>query len=497
MELYLKTSIKGKGAKGRTAVGSAAYRSCQKLEDNAGNVHDYSHKGGYVLGGIELPEGASEELRNAGELWRRHEQKDIRKDAQLYRDIEFALPNELDTAAAARVAQSLTRRLTERGMCVQWDLHDPTPTALRPRNFHCHMMVTMRDLQADGTFGNKNRSWNKYNGGINIADELRPLAADLMNEELAAIGSDKKVEYKSYEERGVDKIPTKHVGVHATAMYRKEQAKKLEKKKPFDTKIKKVWTNDYIKFLNHVHVKNLREAEQLLKPRSIDSLIAAAEAKKPADVPFKDWDALFAMLRDTRRCRSAFRNEEKKLEKIINAYEKNDTGYLTWAGIDPTDAELELEIRSRPEEIRLQIAEMDATENFLLNSKELFKYHNRAYYTSKQASWDEYRLNRNKQGIFYCEQRLDSLKSYREYLTRGISMLDMIFNTEAYKEYCETMRDLRQQEERLRAELARNRAELKQNKKDLKEHQKEARAAAKAEKQARRQYRSNRDEGRN
>ena len=41
MELYLDVKPIGKGSKGRTACGSAAYRSCDKVVDNNGRVHNY------------------------------------------------------------------------------------------------------------------------------------------------------------------------------------------------------------------------------------------------------------------------------------------------------------------------------------------------------------------------------------------------------------------------------------------------------------------------
>lgn len=247
MELHLEAKVIGKGLKGRTACGSSAYRSCDKVIDNTGRVHDYSHKGGYVTGGIELPAGAPEELRNRQVLWSRHESKDIRKDAELFREVTTALPNEIDYSAAERVAKGLSKKLTDKGMCVQWDIHDTNKNG--QRNLHLHMMLTMRELLPDGTFGNKNRTWNKYNGGLNIANMLRPEAARLMNQELEAIGSSEHVEHKSYADRGIDKIPTKHMGAAATALERK------------GVETRKGNENRYIDFLNKIHADNLKEAE--------------------------------------------------------------------------------------------------------------------------------------------------------------------------------------------------------------------------------------------
>ena len=474
MELYLDAKVIGKGPKGRTACGSAAYRSCERIEDNTGRVHDYRHKGGYVAGGVELPAGAPEDLRSRQTLWQRHELRDIRKDAELFREITVALPNELDYEASASVIRQLAKPLTDRGMCVQWDIHDTTKEG--QRNLHAHLMVTMRTLQPDGMFGNKNRSWNKYNGGLNIADLLRPEAARLMNEELTRIGSSERVEHESYAKRGIDKIPTKHVGVAATAMERRE------------IKTEKGNKNRYIDFLNRIHAENLREVETQLQSGRLEDLITGARAQQGGNEAFKDWDALFAMLRDTRRCRAAMISEVGKLDKIISAYEKGNESYLRWAGCDPRSEGQGMAIKTMQDELRVRIKGMDATEAFLLDSREIYRAHNKAVYASRKADYDLWRIERNKRGMDYCMRRLDSIDRYMVHLTRSITVLDAILGTPEYEKYREIMKELRQQRERLRTDYAHRREELKHAKKDLKVHKKEAKAAVREEKQVRKEH---------
>lgn len=471
MELYFSPSVIGKGSKGRTACGSSAYRACDLIEDNTGRIHDYRHKSGYVTGSIELPEGAPAELLDRQTLWSRHEAKDIRKDAELFRELTVALPNELDYEAAASVMRRLAKPLTDRGMCVQWDIHDTTRKG--QRNLHAHMMITMRTLQPDGTFGNKNRSWNKYNGGLNIADLLRPEAARLMNEELARIGSSERVEHESFADRGIDKIPTKHMGVAATAMERK------------GVKTNKGRQNRYIDWLNQIHADNLRQVETQTQSGSLEDLIAGARAQQGGDEAFKDWDALFAMLRDARRCRAAMNRELGKLGKVASAFEEGNEGYLRWAGCDPNSESQRLLIQTMQNELRIQIKQMDITEAWLLDSKDLYKAHNRAVYTARKAAWDQYQIDRNKRGMAYCAHRLESINSYMSYLTRSISLFDVIFETKEYWDYRNKMDSLRAQQAKLQQDYARNRAGLQQAKRDLKEHRKDARQAKKEEKAVR------------
>lgn len=471
MELHLEVKPIGKGEKGRTACGSAAYRACTRIVDNAGNVHDYRNKKGYVCGGIELPEGAPSELLDRQTLWQRHELRDVRKDAELFREVVVALPNELGYEDCAEILRELSRMLTRKGMCVQWDIHDTIKNG--QRNLHSHMMVTMRTLLPDGTFGNKDRSWNKYNGGLNIPELLRPEAARLMSEALARVGNSKTVNHRSYADRGIDKIPTKHVGVAATAMERK------------GVRTKKGDQNRYIEWLNKIHAENLRQVEAHTQSNNLEELISSASAQKDGAEVFRDWDALFAMVRDTRRCSAAMRTELGKLGKVISAYEENNADYLSWAGCDLANVEQKAMLQAWQDELRVKIKEMEAVETFLLDSKELLKAHNRVLYTANKVEWDRYLMDKNKRGVAYCEQRLESIEGYMRYLLRSITVLDAILNTKEYQEVMRTLAELKKTRVQLqeRRELLQEAAEKAEA--DLKVHKKEAKVAKREEKKIR------------
>lgn len=281
MELYLDVKTVGKGSQGRTACGSAAYRSCDKVVDVNGITHNFKNKTGHVAGGIELPVGAPSELRNPQTLWQRHDSKEVRKDAQIYREVVVALPNELPDAACVDIVKDLVAPLVEMGMCVQWDIHNAHPKYSKqtkaeegdnqhPENKHAHLMLTLRDLQPDGTFGNKNRSWNKYNGGINLADVLRPRAAQLMNEKLELYGEVKRVEHLSYAERGIDKLPQIHVGVAGTNI---DRDGRVSYRKAM---------NDVIKQLNEEHISMVERQKRLHEARQALANVGVAGTRKPS-----------------------------------------------------------------------------------------------------------------------------------------------------------------------------------------------------------------------
>ena len=284
MELHFSAKTVRRNENGRTACASAAYRSGSIMIGNDGEIHDYTHREDYVTGGVLLPAGAPEELLDRQVLWSRHEAKDIRKDSQLYRDIDFSFPNEFSYETCQRVIHLLAQPLLDKGMCLQWDIHDKTVNG--QRNLHAHLMITMRTLLADGTFGNKDRSWNKYNGGLNIAEELRPEVARIMNEELEAMGLPERVEHESFAKRGIDRIPTTHVGAIATRIVERG-----------GTAYRKAM-NVAIKELNSEHLTYLKRIEELrtrraiiehnlfadVANRSLEDMMAASRSEKEYQV---------------------------------------------------------------------------------------------------------------------------------------------------------------------------------------------------------------------
>lgn len=501
MELHLSPKVVSKGAKGRTACGSAAYRSGSRIVDNDGRVHDYRYKRERVAGGVELPAGAPEDLCSPQTLWQRHEIHDTRKDAQLYRDVEFSLPNELeqngDYSACERIAQAMAAELTKMGMCVQWDIHDkytykdengktftssrkldPSKKYTEVRNLHVHLMLTMRELLPDGTFGNKNRAWNKFNGGLNISNLLRPKATELMNRELQAIRSGEHVEHLSFAERGIDRIPTVHVGTTATAMERRGQ------------KTDRGDRNRYINWLNAIHAENMGQLQEQIGRKKLQDIIDHAESIKSGDAGktvYKDWDALFAMLRDVRRLKAAFRTEQGKFYKAIQAYDNQDAGEQEAYEVIKDNEAFRAALRESHSQIGLALKELEATERLLLDSKELIKAHNRVVYADNKADWDQHQIDRKSQTMRYSSQRLRTLERIQKHLRSQISLTDALLNTPEYQAYLQRVLQLDAEKARVRSEYRKAREDKKQHKQDLKQHIKDQKDAARAIKKAKNQ----------
>ena len=86
-----------KRSQGDSSIAAAAYRSGERLYDEKQQrFHDYrSRKGSVAHTEILAPEGSAAFLLDRQQLWQHVEDLEKRKDAQLSREFELALPKEL------------------------------------------------------------------------------------------------------------------------------------------------------------------------------------------------------------------------------------------------------------------------------------------------------------------------------------------------------------------------------------------------------------------
>lgn len=147
-------------ASGRSSVAAAAYRTAGKLrDDRQGLAHDYSRKGGVVHAEIIAPENAPDWMRDRNQLWNAVEAVEKRRDAQLAREIEVALPRELERGERLELLRGFVQReFVNRGMIADVAVHEGKARDGHNQP-HAHIMLTMRELTGEG-FGQKNRGWN-------------------------------------------------------------------------------------------------------------------------------------------------------------------------------------------------------------------------------------------------------------------------------------------------------------------------------------------------
>ena len=206
-------------AAGRSAVAAAAYRSAERLHDERlDRDHDFTNKSGVVHSEILLPEGAPEEFDDREKLWNAVEGCEKRKDAQLAREVEFSIPREMNQQQGIELARDFVQReFVDAGMVadlnVHWDI-DADGLA-KP---HAHVMLTMREIvvgeDSEAGFGAKVREWNR----TELVEQWRERWADHVNERLAALDIDARIDHRSLEAQGIALEPQDKIGPAASRM---------------------------------------------------------------------------------------------------------------------------------------------------------------------------------------------------------------------------------------------------------------------------------------
>src|SRR3546814_2187872 len=124
---HLSAKVIGRGS-GRSAVAAAAYRAASRLHDERlGRDHDFTSKTGVIHSEVMLPEDAPERLHDRETLWNEVEAVEKRKDAQLAREVEFAIPREMTNEQGVALAREFVQReFVDRGMVADPYVHSDT-----------------------------------------------------------------------------------------------------------------------------------------------------------------------------------------------------------------------------------------------------------------------------------------------------------------------------------------------------------------------------------
>lgn len=242
---HFSASIVSRGA-GRSAVLSAAYRHCAKMEyEREARTIDYTRKQGLLHEEFALPADAPKWARMliadrsvagaAEAFWNKVEAFEKRSDAQLARDLTIALPLELTPEQNITLVRDFVEKhILAKGMVADWVYHN------NPGNPHIHLMTTLRPLTEDG-FGAKKVPvtgedgqplrtkagkivYELWAGATDDFNILRDGWFERQNHHLALNGVDLRIDGRSYEKQGIDLEPTIHLGVGAKAIERKAES---------------------------------------------------------------------------------------------------------------------------------------------------------------------------------------------------------------------------------------------------------------------------------
>ncbi|MCR4745518.1 MAG: MobA/MobL family protein [Lachnospiraceae bacterium] len=242
MALYHFTVTQVKRSRGKSSVASAAYIAGERIHDDYyGKTYDYRRKSGVLFSNILIPEHAPERLKDRATLWNEVESIEKHPKAQLCYNFNFALQNELSYEENKDIAERFIRdNFLAKGMIVDYAIHDPEKKE-GMQNPHVHMLIPIRPLNKDGTWGEKQKRQYLYDdngkaildkkgkqkfnavpttdwGTVETLEQWRKAYADIFNEAFEKKGLACRIDSRSYEEQGLDKLPMIHEGPQVRAM---------------------------------------------------------------------------------------------------------------------------------------------------------------------------------------------------------------------------------------------------------------------------------------
>ena len=229
--------------KGKSAVASAAYISCEKITNEwDGITHDYRNKKGLLHSEIFLPENIPINLKDRTTLWNSVELNEKAINAQLARNFIIALPKELSLEENKKlITEFIQENFVSKGMIADLAIHNESSEG--NNNIHAHIMTTVRPINENGEWQAKSKKeyildengerilgkngkpktrkveltdWNDRGN----AEKWRESFSNFCNRYLEKAGEKKRVDHRSFERQGREEIPTIHMGASASALER-------------------------------------------------------------------------------------------------------------------------------------------------------------------------------------------------------------------------------------------------------------------------------------
>ena len=207
---------------GRSATGASAYRAGVEIPDaRTGLVHDYCRRRGVVYRELFTPAEAPTWAQDRAALWNAAEHAERRQDATVAREIEIALPHELNPAQRLALARTFGQALSEQHQ-VAVDLAIHAPHHGDRRNHHAHLLFSTRRLEATG-FTEKTREWDnrqptKGLTGQQVVEHWRQAWEHQANQALERAGYEARIDHRTLAAQGLERVPQIHHGPKVMAL---------------------------------------------------------------------------------------------------------------------------------------------------------------------------------------------------------------------------------------------------------------------------------------
>ncbi|WP_110507696.1 MobA/MobL family protein, partial [Komagataeibacter oboediens] len=217
------------------------------------------------------------------------------------------------------LARAFAGALVERyGVAADVALHAPSREG-DARNHHVHILTTTREVEPDG-LGKKTRILDAAKTGGPEIESLRELWAMQCNEALERHDKPARVDHRSYERQGIEKMPTLHLGPTSVTIERKHQAEAERKGEDYQPRTFKARENRRRRGLN----ERVRELAQELagviqkvraaKKAAASSLVRAFGRSRRAEQETEARYAEMLRQREAEQRRQAEEQQERAAE---------------------------------------------------------------------------------------------------------------------------------------------------------------------------------------
>lgn len=212
--------------KDRSMIAVSAYINAKSYaDDRTGMTFDYSKKKGFLYSyAYAIDENNKRVKLDNQELWNKAEHAEKRKDARVGREYIIAIPHELMQKGKRKQGLECVMEYCDKiakryGVAIEFAIHDQDDNN---KNFHAHILTTTRKAtfkdselvlteKSDLELSDKKlRQLGKKTGKEQITS-LRKLNADVSNKHLAKNGFDERVDHRTLEAQGIDRLPQIHL----------------------------------------------------------------------------------------------------------------------------------------------------------------------------------------------------------------------------------------------------------------------------------------------
>jgi hypothetical protein len=198
----------------------AAYIAREEKYDKGDRYEDMENKDSG-----NMPKWAE---HNPSEFWKAADKYE-RANGSVFREIELALPREFSKEQRLELVKDFISQEIGDKHAYQFAIHNPKSAMDGGEQPHAHIMYSERirdgiNRDPEQYFKRHNAKnpekggAKKFSGGKNyyeMKDELLALRkswADVQNKHLEKNGSPDRVDHRSFEEQGIDRVPEKHLG---------------------------------------------------------------------------------------------------------------------------------------------------------------------------------------------------------------------------------------------------------------------------------------------